>query len=59
MAVYALCGVAALLALAPVAVILSRSSRASSVIYGASLIVTLALGVIGLKSLIAPAPSTA
>jgi formate hydrogenlyase subunit 3/multisubunit Na+/H+ antiporter MnhD subunit len=59
MAVYALCGVAALLALAPVAVILSRSSRASNVIYGASLIVTLALGAVGLESLFAPAASTA
>jgi hydrogenase-4 component B len=59
MAVYALYGVAALLALAPVAVALSRSSRTSNVIYGTSLIVTLALGVIGLKSLFAPAASTA
>src|SRR5690349_3283419 len=59
MAVYALYGVAALLALEPVAVALSRSARASSVIYGASLIVTVALGVIGLKSLFAPAASTA
>jgi hydrogenase-4 component B len=59
MAAYALYGVAALLALAPVAVALSRSSRTSSVIYGTSLIVTLALGVIGLKSLFAPAASTA
>jgi hydrogenase-4 component B len=58
MAVYALYGVAALLALAPVAVALSRSSRTSNVIYGASLIVTVALGVIGLKSLFAPAAST-
>jgi len=59
MAVYALYGVAALLALAPVAVALSRSSRASNVIYGASLIVTLALGAIGLESLFAPAASIA
>jgi formate hydrogenlyase subunit 3/multisubunit Na+/H+ antiporter MnhD subunit len=59
MAVYALYGVAALLALAPVAVILSRSSRAGNVIYGSSLIVTLALGAIGLESLFAPAASTA
>jgi hydrogenase-4 component B len=59
MAVYALYGVAALLALAPVAVALSRLSLASSVIYGASLVVTIALGLIGLKSLFAPAASTA
>jgi formate hydrogenlyase subunit 3/multisubunit Na+/H+ antiporter MnhD subunit len=59
MAVYALCGVAVLLALGPVAVIMSRSSRASNVIYGASLIVTLALGAIGLESLFAPVASTA
>jgi formate hydrogenlyase subunit 3/multisubunit Na+/H+ antiporter MnhD subunit len=59
MGVYALYGVAALLALAPVAVALSRSSLASSVIYGASLVITIALGVIGLKSLFAPAASTA
>ena len=59
MAVYALYGVAALLALAPIAVALSSSSRASSVIYGASLIVTFALGLIGLKSLFVPAASIA
>ena len=59
MAVYALYGVAALLALAPVAVALSRSSRTSNVIYGASLIVTLALGAIGLESLFAPSASIA
>ncbi|HET9175627.1 MAG TPA: hydrogenase 4 subunit B [Pseudolabrys sp.] len=55
---YALYGVAALLALAPIAVTLTGSSRASNVIYGASLIITLALGVIGLKSLFADAAST-
>ena len=59
MVVYALCGVAALLALAPVAVALSKSSRATSVIYGASLTITLALGEIGLESLFAPAASIA
>ena len=48
MAIYALYGVGALLALAPIAVVLAASPRASNVIYGASLIVTLALGVIGL-----------
>src|SRR5689334_14752276 len=59
MAVYALCGVSALLALAPLAVILSGLSRASDVIYVASLILSLALGAIGLESLFAPAASTA
>ncbi|MGA7388630.1 MAG: proton-conducting transporter membrane subunit, partial [Pseudolabrys sp.] len=48
MAIYALYGVGALLALAPIAVVLAASPRASNVIYGASLIATLALGVIGL-----------
>jgi hydrogenase-4 component B len=43
---YALYGVAALLALAPVAVFLGASARATSVTYGASLVVTFALGVI-------------
>ncbi|MGA7386464.1 MAG: proton-conducting transporter membrane subunit, partial [Pseudolabrys sp.] len=47
MAIYALYGVAALLALAPIAVVLAASPHASNVIYGASLIVTLTLGVIG------------
>src|SRR5262245_44797849 len=56
---YALYGVAVLLALAPIAVMLTGSSRATNVIYGASLIITLALGVIGLKSLFADAASTA
>ena len=45
--VYALYGVAALLALAPIAIIASASPRASNVIYSASLIATLALGVMG------------
>ena len=52
MAIYALYGVGALLALAPIAVVLAASPRASNVIYGASLIITLALGVIGLICLI-------
>ncbi len=56
--VYALYGVAALLALAPIAIIASASPRASNVIYGASLIATLALGVMGAISLSAPAVST-
>jgi len=55
---YALYGVAALLGLAPVAVILAASRHASNVIYSASLIVTVALGVIGLVSLSGPALST-
>jgi len=59
MALYALYGVTALLALAPIAVALSASSRASNAIYGASLIVTLALGMIGLKGLFSDAASTA
>jgi hydrogenase-4 component B len=52
MAVYALYGVAALLALAPVAVILSASPRATGVVYGASLLVTIALGTLALASLV-------
>jgi len=59
MVIYALYGVAALLVLAPVAVILSASPRASNIIYGACLIVALALGVIALASLSAPTVSTA
>ena len=51
MATYALYGVAALLALAPIAVALAASPHASNVIYVASLLVTLALGVIGLMCL--------
>jgi hydrogenase-4 component B len=51
MAVYALYAVAVLLALAPIAVILAASPRASSVVYGASLVVTIVLGVIALASL--------
>ncbi len=55
---YALYGVAALLALAPIAVIAAASSRASNVIYGASLVATLALGAMGVIGLSAPAMST-
>ena len=51
MAVHALYGVAALLALAPIAVMLRDSPRASAVIYGTSLIVTLMLGIVGLVTL--------
>ncbi len=49
--VFALYSVAALLALAPIAIIASASRRASNVIYGASLIATLALAVMGVISL--------
>ncbi|HEY6023609.1 MAG TPA: hydrogenase 4 subunit B [Pseudolabrys sp.] len=59
MVVYALYGVAALLVLAPVAVILSTSPRASDVVYGACLIVTLVLGLIGLMSLFGGTVATA
>ena len=48
----ALYGVAALMALAPIAVILTASPRARLVVYGASLLVTLMLGVTGLMSLL-------
>ena len=51
MAVYALYGVAVLLALAPIAIALGRSPRGSSAIYGASLIVTLILGMFALLTL--------
>jgi hydrogenase-4 component B len=59
MVVYALYGPGALLALAPIAVVLATSPRASNVIYGASLVVTLVLGVIGLVSLFGLSTSTA
>jgi formate hydrogenlyase subunit 3/multisubunit Na+/H+ antiporter MnhD subunit len=52
MVVYALCGVAALLTLAPIAVGAHASPRGNAAVYGASLIVTLALGVIALQSLL-------
>jgi hydrogenase-4 component B len=51
MVVYALFGVAALLALAPIAVALGAWSRASQAVYGVSLVVTLTLGVIAVLSL--------
>jgi hydrogenase-4 component B len=51
MVVYALFGVAALLVLAPIAVALGASPRATSIVYGVSLIVTLTLGVIAVLSL--------
>ncbi len=55
---YLLYGVAALLILAPIAVALAGSPGASSAVYGASLVVTLVLGVIALINLIGPQTST-
>jgi hydrogenase-4 component B len=54
MVVYALYGVAALVVLAPAAIALGSSTRGNSVIYGASLIITLMLGVIALICLFDP-----
>src|SRR5262249_40030299 len=51
MADYTLYGVTALLALAPIAVMLRASVHASNIIYSVSLVVTLTLGMIGLISL--------
>src|SRR5450756_138499 len=51
MVVYALYGVAALVVLAPVAIALGVSPRGTSVVYGASLMITLTLGMIALLSL--------
>ena len=51
MVVYALYGVAALVVLAPVAIALSASPRGTSVVYGASLMITLTLGMIALLCL--------
>ena len=51
MIVFALYGVAALLVLAPVAIALAASARATPTVYGVSLVITLALGVIGVASL--------
>jgi len=59
MAVYALYGVAALLALAPVAVMLRASPSASGVVYGATLIVSLMLSTVGVVGLFAETSSTA
>jgi hydrogenase-4 component B len=53
---YALFGVAALMVLAPTAVLLVRCSRASSVVYGASLLVTSALGALALFCLVGQVP---
>jgi hydrogenase-4 component B len=49
--VYALYGVAALLALAPVAIALGAAPRATSIVYGVSLIITASLGVNALLAL--------
>src|SRR5450755_4845773 len=51
MVVYALYGVAALMVLAPVAIALGAAPRGTSVVYGASLMITLTLGMIALLSL--------
>jgi hydrogenase-4 component B len=51
MIVFALYAVAALLLLAPVAIALGGSARATPTVYGVSLVITLALGVIGVASL--------
>ena len=51
MVVYALYGVTALIVLAPLAIALGASPRGNGVVYGASLIVTLTLGIIALLSL--------
>jgi len=49
--VYALYGVAALLALAPIAIFLGAGPRATNIVYGASLIITAGLGVNALLGL--------
>src|SRR5262245_13399619 len=54
MVVYALYAVAALLSLSAIAVALGAARRASDLVYGASLIVTLILCVIALSCLFAP-----
>ena len=58
MVVYELYGVLALMALAPIAVALSASPKATGLVYGGSLIVTLTLCVIGLLSLFGYAGAT-
>ena len=54
----ALYSVAALLALAPAAIVLSMHARGSAIVYGASLVVTLTLCVIALLNLLDPAHPT-
>ncbi|HTS39423.1 MAG TPA: hydrogenase 4 subunit B [Xanthobacteraceae bacterium] len=51
MVVGALCGVAALLALAPIAIGLARSSHGTIIVYGVSLVITITLGVIAALNL--------
>jgi formate hydrogenlyase subunit 3/multisubunit Na+/H+ antiporter MnhD subunit len=58
MVAYALYGVAALLALAPIAIALSASPRGTNAVYGASLIVTLTLCVMALLVLIGHSPAS-
>jgi hydrogenase-4 component B len=57
MAIYALYGVAVLLALGPIAVVLVSSPRASNVIYGACLVIALVLCVVGVICLFGRATS--
>jgi hydrogenase-4 component B len=57
MVVYSLYGVIALLALAPIAILLSASERATGVIYGVSFIVTLVLCAIALRGLFGYVPN--
>jgi hydrogenase-4 component B len=57
MVVYSLYGVIALLALAPIAILLSASERATGVIYGMSFIVTLVLCAIALRGLFGYVPN--
>ncbi len=52
MVVTALEGVLALVALAPIAIALGASARASSIVYGACLLLTLALGILALLVLL-------
>ena len=59
MSIYALYCVALLIALAPLAIVLSASRSASSIIYAASLIATIALLVIALTSLSSVTTSSA
>jgi formate hydrogenlyase subunit 3/multisubunit Na+/H+ antiporter MnhD subunit len=56
--VYALYGVAALLALAPGAIILGAAPGATRIVYGASLIVTVSLGANALLALFGPVTSS-
>lgn len=55
-AVYVLCTTAALFALVPVAVALARTPRGTSIVYGATLIVTLMLVALAMSTLLEHAP---